>query len=57
MNSSSIAFKLQKLQSRFSFLILQHFPLTTANLFDKRLSLNRAFRISKFFQFDYPSAS
>ena len=46
-NSYSIAFKLLKLQSLFSFLILHHFPVTTANLFDDDLSLDRAFRISK----------
>ena len=49
-NSSSTAFKLQKLQSLFSFLILYHFLVTIGNLFDKRLSLDMAFPISKILQ-------
>ena len=50
-NASSVAFRFQKLQSLLPFLILHNFPVTTANLFDKSLSLDVALCTLKFFKF------
>ena len=52
-NSSSIAFKLQNLQSLPSFLILCNFSVTTANVFDENLSLDTTCLILKLFKFKY----